>query len=71
MAVPTLIEALDDSRDDVRGEAIAALGEIGSEGAAAVSQLIRFLHDPSSSVRGRAATALGKMGGGAREALPR
>jgi HEAT repeat protein/lysophospholipase L1-like esterase len=57
-AVPDLLAALDDSRQEVRSRVIWALGEIGDP--RATSRLIQAFDDPSQ--RWRAADALGALG---------
>lgn len=59
LAVPALIEALDDSESDVRREAAKALGFI--KDARAVPSLIESLSDRDTNVRLYAAYALGEI----------
>jgi HEAT repeat protein len=70
-AVPTLIEALDDSGASIRGliswEAARALGRIGKP---ALGPLIEVLRSPVAGVREHAAGALREMGAGAADAVP-
>jgi len=60
LAFEEIVERLDDPDDEVREEAVKALGRIG--GASAKRVLIAHLADPNSLVRREAARALGKMG---------
>jgi HEAT repeat protein len=61
-AVPALIDALEDSRDDVRAYAIHVLGAVGDH--RAVPVLSRILHDEGQErgLRRWAARSLGQMG---------
>ena len=59
-AVPDLIEAVSDSRPDVRWRAVWALGQIGPDAAPAVPVLRAALSD--ADLRWRAAEALGGIG---------
>jgi HEAT repeat protein len=56
--VPALVHALSDPDEDVRANAATALGHIGPEARAAVSDLAKLLTDGHRSVRKRAARAL-------------
>ena len=60
--VPELIGALESSTGDARLEAIEALGQRGTEAAAAVSALLEELDDDDVGVRAAAAVALGRIG---------
>ncbi len=57
-----LIKALDDSNEDVRDGAAAALGKIGPKASSAVPALIKALGDSDAYVRNGAAIALKSMG---------
>ena len=62
-AVPALIEALNDSHEQVRRKSASALGYIGAKARIAVPALIRALSvDESASVRSATARALGQIG---------
>ena len=70
-AVTPLTEALEDSDDYVRMYAAEALGQIGSEAAAAVPALVLVMQkDSYGGARSQAAWALGHIGAGARSAVP-
>ncbi len=58
--VNQLNQALKDSDEDVRGNAVEALGKIGTE--TAIAGLLKALKDSYFSVRWKAAEALGKIG---------
>ncbi|MDB9505987.1 HEAT repeat domain-containing protein [Microcystis aeruginosa CS-338/01] len=58
--VNELNQALKDSDEDVRGNAVEALAEIGTE--TAIAGLLKALKDSYFSVRWKAAEALGKIG---------
>ncbi|WP_375329448.1 HEAT repeat domain-containing protein [Microcystis sp. BLCC-F210] len=58
--VNELLKALKDSDEDVRGNAVEALAEIGTE--TAIAGLLKALKDSYFSVRWKAAEALGKIG---------
>jgi HEAT repeat protein len=60
MALPALVEALNDPTKFVRRAVIQALGEIGS--AEATPWLLRALHQDDYFIRWAAAEALGKIG---------
>ena len=60
-AVPALITALEDDRENVRASAAYALGEIGPVAAEAVDRLIGLLTDKSEEVRRHATSALGMI----------
>ncbi|HEY2841241.1 MAG TPA: HEAT repeat domain-containing protein [Pirellulales bacterium] len=70
MAVPALIDALNDPNPDVRVEAARSLARMGDQGKAAVPTLIERLSDPNEEVRQASARALGQMGPAAAEAVP-
>lgn len=59
LALDEIIIRLDDADEEVREEAVKALGRIGTTGSEEV--LITYLSDPSSLVRVECARALGKM----------
>ncbi len=58
--VNELLKALEDSDEDVRGNAVEALANIGSE--TAIPGLLKALEDSHEYVRGKAAFALGNIG---------
>lgn len=59
-AVPALIRAMDDFDDNVRWQAVVALGRIGYPGAkAAVAAIVKGLGDIDPDVRGASAICLG------------
>ena len=60
-AVPALITALQDGRENVRASAAYALGEMGPIAAEAVDGLIGLLTDESEEVRRHATSALGMI----------
>ena len=60
-AVPELITALQDTRENVRASAAYALGEMGPRAAEAVDALIALLTDESEEVRRHATSALGMI----------
>ena len=60
-AVPALISALADERENVRASAAYALGEMGPVAAEAVDALIALLTDASEEVRRHATSALGMI----------
>ena len=60
-AVPTLITALADERENIRASAAYALGEMGPVAAEAVDGLIALLTDESEEVRRHATSALGMI----------
>ena len=60
-AVPALITALQDERENVRASAAYALGEMGPVAAEAVDGLIALLADESEEVRRHATSALGMI----------
>ena len=77
--VPVLIEAMQDSSDNVRAGAVRALVQIGSDEATqallaapriAIPALIVDLDDADDRVRGEAATGLEKFGSDAKMAVP-
>ncbi len=69
-AMPTLIEALDDSEWAVRASAADILGDMGTLAAHTTPQLIKALNDSSLWVRRNAAEALGIFGVEAKDAVP-
>ncbi len=60
-AVPALITALKDERENVRASAAYALGEMGTVAAEAVDGLVALLTDESEEVRRHATSALGMI----------
>ena len=60
-AVPTLVTALQDERENVRASAAYALGEMGPVAAEAVDGLIALLTDESEEVKRHATSALGMI----------
>ena len=60
-AVPALIAALEDERENVRASAAYALGEMGPVAAEAVDGLVALLTDESEEVRRHATSALGMI----------
>jgi len=75
LAVPPLIEALDDEDQDIRSMSMRSLQAIGPLAALAVPNLINILrglnkHVGDILVRGRAVDALGAIGPAAHEATP-
>ncbi|MCZ7647784.1 MAG: HEAT repeat domain-containing protein [Planctomycetota bacterium] len=58
VAVPALIEALADKEDEVRKQAVEALGEIG---APAIAKLVEALKHKDKAIRAGAAQALGRI----------
>ena len=60
-AVPALITALEDERENIRASAAYALGEMGPVAAEAVDALIALLTDESEEVRRHATSALGMI----------
>jgi HEAT repeat protein len=69
-SLTVLIDMLDDPKEGVRDEAMAALAEIGPEGAPVVPALVRILKRKDHWHRRRAAQTLGALGVGARQAEP-
>ncbi len=63
LAVPALIEALNDPDEGVRGLAAWSLERIGSPTGKAVLALIKAMKDPSENVRKSAFAALGQITG--------
>src|SRR5690242_18552067 len=62
--------ALRDNIVQVRREAGAALGHLGSRAKAAIPDLIGALKDPDNKVRAKAAEVLWGLGPASREAVP-
>ena len=60
VAIPELLQALEDENSFVRGSAAEALGKIGSH--QAILGLLQALEDEDFDVRWKAAEALGKLG---------
>jgi hypothetical protein len=69
-AVPSLLRALANPDENVRGCAIHALGQIRADPDTVVPALTNMLHNPSIINRGEAAMALGSFGSRARSAVP-
>ncbi len=69
-SIRLLTIAAKDPVDDIRREAIGALGNIGPSARPAVPVLIQALRDPEQCVRSEAAIALGMIGPGAVDAVP-
>jgi len=61
-ALPTLLAALQDESEDVRGSAAEALERLGQTSDVVVSALLTALQDESEDVRESAAEALGRLG---------
>ncbi|MCZ6572065.1 MAG: HEAT repeat domain-containing protein [Planctomycetota bacterium] len=70
LAVPALIESLDDKSPKLRGTAAWALGTLGPDAQRAVPALTKALSDHRRFVDSTAAWALGEIGPGARSAVP-
>jgi HEAT repeat protein len=70
VAVPALVELLDDKDTEVRILAASSLGNIGHDAKTAIPVLTKMLRDKDVFVRSNAAWALGKVGPEARQALP-
>ena len=70
VAVPQLVEALEDENRAVRICAMGSLKKIGPEAGAAVPALIRATGDQNDDVRGNAVRTLGPIGPAARTAVP-
>ena len=68
-AVEGLCSLLSEKRENVRAEAIMALGRIGPDAGSAVPVLIPKLGDESDRIRQEASTALGRIGPAAFEPL--
>ncbi len=66
------IARLDDRQEEMRWQAVCALGEIGSAAVQALPQLIRLLENVEEHeyVRGGAAWTMGRIGVGAQSAIP-
>ena len=69
-AVPSLVMALQDSRQEIRLAVIAALADMGATAKAAVPELRNALKDPNEKIRQGAAKALGSIGVNAKAAIP-
>ena len=61
LAVPELVQALDDEDRDVRRYAARALGDIGPEAREAVPKLTNLLHDEDRLVRNASRKALARI----------
>ncbi|WP_169978684.1 HEAT repeat domain-containing protein [Tautonia rosea] len=61
-AVEGLRETLSDRRENVRAEAVMALGRIGPDASAAIADLIALLGDPSDRIGHEVSVALGSIG---------
>ncbi len=71
IALPSVVELLRSSNQQVREDAVVELGgTFGPEAKSAVSALVKRLFDPYSSVRSAAAEAIGRVGTGANTAAP-
>jgi HEAT repeat protein len=68
--VPVLGKLLQDEDDNVRSNAVGALGRAGWVSKAAVPLLIEAIKDKEVRVRVEAMTALGSVGPGAKDAVP-
>lgn len=66
-AIPELLVALQDSRNEVRANAAMALRDVWPDGIVAVPLLIEALNDPQEEVREHAVVALGVHSQGKRE----
>jgi HEAT repeat protein len=69
-AIPALVTALKDPKDDVRGTAAFALGNIASDGKIVVPALVETLNDENDLVREHAARSLGSIQKEAHLAVP-
>jgi HEAT repeat protein len=71
-AVPALVKAVDDVKQEVRWYAVDALGRIGPDAEQAVPAIIAAAKDPANdrTFAQNAAKALGRIGPAAREAVP-
>ena len=70
LAVPALIDLLQDPDPDYHWSAADVLGDIGPAAEAAVPALARALEDSDEDVRSAAASALGNIGPAAEAAVP-
>jgi HEAT repeat protein len=61
LAVPLLVDALDDERAHIRAESAYTLGELGSSAQAAIAALKKAMDDDDESVRMAVAEALEKI----------
>jgi HEAT repeats len=68
--IQTLLTALGDAAENVRGSAAEALGKLGPVTAEVVPALITALGDADTYVRGRVAEALGRIGPVTAEVVP-
>jgi formylglycine-generating enzyme required for sulfatase activity len=69
-AVPSLINKLGDSNDEIKKDAARTLGKIGPEAVAAVPELIKTFSECGPNIRQAAAEALGNIGPAAQAAVP-
>lgn len=69
-AVPVLISLLKDRNQEVRREAVGALGDVGPAAKAAAPDLIDMLAGGPAEVRRECAWSLGRIGPDARKAVP-
>ena len=70
LALPALIEALQDNDSNVRGWSAQAIGNIGPDAVKAVPNLITLLSNPDVGSRNSACIALRRIGPAAKQALP-
>ncbi len=70
VAVPVLVEAMQDEDKDIRWDAIDILSLLGTDAAVAVPNVIEALKDPDESIRNSAAKALCHIGGNVSEIAP-
>ena len=70
IAVPALVEALQNQAEPIYTMATVALGRTGAAAEPAIPALIEILEDPRGSKRKAAADALGRMGRPAKGAVP-
>ncbi|GAB4137035.1 MAG: hypothetical protein Tsb009_04370 [Planctomycetaceae bacterium] len=70
--VPNVLKFLDSPKEEIRKEAIVALGQMGPAAKNAVQILIQQIRNPGSSdsLKGTAITALGNIGATAKAAIP-
>ena len=69
LSVPSLVNALNDTRPEIRWAAAGALVSFGKKSVIAVPALVNLLDDEEKYVRSAAAGTLGKMGNVAAKAL--
>lgn len=70
LALPALIEALEDPQENIRANTALAIGQMGTKASAAIPALIKALGDESHGVQVNTAYALGQIGWAAESALP-